>query len=123
MTTSTIAPMPKGWRLVREMPDGGTFHYVQKSGHGQAILSSPTRIFGDGREWWHLSLSLVTGGEPKLSLIRQAKEDFLADRYCVMVFPPREHYVSQLGRNPNVWHLWATDDDWPLPEFGSHGSL
>jgi hypothetical protein len=38
-----------------------------------------------------------------------------------MVLPPEKFYVHQVGQNPNVLHLWATDDEWSLPEFSLGG--
>ena len=115
-------PSPKGWQIIRR--HGAGAHYLHRNRRLQAILSPPEDgAFQDGRRWWHLSVSRTNGKTLSFEQMRDAKEEFLGDRYAVMVFPPEAHYVHQVGANPGVLHLWATDDDWPLPEFGSEGTL
>ena len=69
------------------------------------------------------TISLFDNREPTFAIMRDAKRDFLGDRYAVMVFPPQKNYIEQVGANQNVLHLWATDDEWPLPEFGKTGTI
>lgn len=117
--SGSVLPVPSGWSMVGPWGDGA--RYVRKAGQLQAVLSPPEEVEGDGRKWWHLSVSHFTGRAPTFAEMRDTKEAFLGDRYAAMVFPPREFYVSQVGLNPNVLHLWATDDGWPLPEFSEGG--
>ena len=119
---SSILPAPKGWLIVRRFGNGA--HYLNRNRRLQAILSPPEDgIFSDGRRWWHLSVSRTNGKPPSFEQMRDAKEEFLGDRYAVMVFPPQRYYVHAVGPNHGVLHLWATDDPWPLPEFGEEGTL
>lgn len=112
-----IIPMPFGWDLIDEFGDGARF--VRKRDHVMVIIDSGTE-HSDGKRWYHLSVSTPTK-VPTFEQLKDAKEAFLGDRYACQVFPPKRFYVNQ---NPNVLHLWSTEDeDWPLPEFGQYGTL
>jgi hypothetical protein len=115
--------MPRDWQVHERFGDGAKYIHRVVAKEMIAILSFGTDIgkWPDGKRWMHLSVSCQRR-PPTFAEMRDAKDAFFGiHRYAVMVLPPEKFYVHQVGQNPNVLHLWATDDEWSLPEFSLGG--
>ena len=103
-----IAPL--GWKVIKIAEDGAAFMSADR----MSLIISGSDEHGDGKRWIHLSIARLDR-IPDYRDLQRARRDFLGeDRYCAMIFPPKDRYVNI---NPHCLHLFACLDGWPMPEF------
>lgn len=104
------ATLPWGWKLLKVGGDGAQFLY--QPNRLSVIVSGAVRE--DGKRWLHVSCARPDR-MPSWDEYRTAKEMFIgAEQYAVQVIPPKDRYVNI---HRFCLHMFATPDDWPLPEF------
>jgi hypothetical protein len=105
---------PSGWVVLEEKDDGRLYECLAGIGKGLRVIVSGN-VEADGKPWLHLSASRAWEA-PHWNDLHRVRDLFLgADRYAVIVLPPKKFYVNI---HPFVLHMWAlAEGDWPLPEF------
>jgi len=109
--------LPPEW-MPYEIGADGVVYWSRLSGAMVIITGEVHDVLVGGawvaQRWLHLSMSYQSR-LPRWPELVAAKEALLGvDRYAVQVCPPRDRYVNI---QPNVAHLFAPVDAYPLPEF------
>jgi hypothetical protein len=101
--------LPPSWEILDRRNDGARYHSRMQS---LVAIASVARE-QDGKPWLHMSLSHANR-MPKWRELREAKEIFIGDRECYMVFPTLDRHVNI---HPHVLHLFACLEGPALPDF------
>lgn len=111
----TLPDMPDDWQLVKTGMDG----YACKYRHIHVIVSANKE--GDGKRWWHISVSRRGGWLPDWNDVKFVKDCFIGpDKTALIVLPRQSEYVNL----NEVHHLWHCIDGDVTPDFtGGTGSI
>ncbi len=102
---------PPYWRDISDMLGWETTKAWENNG---LFVLATAGIYGDGKEWLHVSFSRKSR-IPDYGDLQRVKRDFFGpDKKAVMVFPAEAEYVDI---HKNCLHMFYSAEN-PLPEFG-----